>query len=151
MPVFLRIRLSCPVTVSCHCIIVRTHKDCSTSGKQATMGFMQLLLQSTLMAAGTFALGCAPLSISSLSKPRSNASGGGSGVSGAISIFSIGLLISTALSVIIPEGMSVVLSSVQNGREGEGEGEVHEHVEDPHESDIGVWVGGALCAGFLLM
>lgn len=108
------------------------------------MGLVQLVLQSALMAAGTFLLGSAPLAISSLNKPRS------AGVT-AISIFSVGLLISTALSVIIPEGMSVVLSSVQNGREGEGEGEVHEHVEDPHESDIGVWVGAALCAGFLLM
>lgn len=108
------------------------------------MGLIQLVLQSALMAAGTFALGSAPLAVSSLNKPRS------AGVA-AISIFSVGLLISTALSVIIPEGMSVVLSSVQNGKEGEGEGEVHEHVEDPHESDIGVWVGAALCAGFLLM
>lgn len=108
------------------------------------MGLIQLIVQSALMAGGTFLLGSAPLAIPSLNKPRST------GVA-AISIFSVGLLISTALSVIIPEGMSVVLSSVQNGREGEGEGEVHEHVEDPHESAIGTWVGAALCAGFLLM
>ena len=105
------------------------------------MALAELLLQSLLMAAGTFAIGMLPLT---LAKSRTSV-----GSTSGISIFSVGLLVSTSLSVIIPEGVSVLLRSVQNGKEGEGEGEVHEHLGD--SEDIGPWIGAALCAGFLLM
>lgn len=105
------------------------------------MALAELLLQSVLMAAGTFAIGMLPLTFSRSRSALGNTSG--------ISIFSVGLLISTALAVIIPEGVSVVLRSVQSGKEGEGEGEVHEHSGD--SEDIGPWIGAALCSGFLLM
>lgn len=104
------------------------------------MALGELLLESLLMAAGTYAIGTLPL----FAKSRASL-----GSTSGISIFSVGLLVSTSLSVIIPEGVAVVLKSVQAGKEGEGEGEVHEHTGDTE--DIGPWIGAALCAGFLLM
>lgn len=96
------------------------------------------------MGVGTYLVGVIPLS---LSKQRSSFL---SSNAAAVSIFSVGLLISTALSIVIPEGVSIVLKSVQSGKEGEREGEVHEHLEDSNDN-VGGWIGGALVAGFLLM
>ena len=71
--------------------------------------------------------------------------------SSAISIYSISLLIGTALAVIIPEGLAIIQRSAANGKEGQREGEVHEHVGDGNDADVGFWIGLALCSGFLLM
>ena len=108
------------------------------------MAIVQLLVQTLLMGGGTYLVGLIPLSLSKQRSSSINAN------APAISIFSVGLLISTALSIIIPEGVSVVLRSIQSGKEGEREGEVHEHLEDSSD-DIGGWMGAALVAGFVLM
>jgi hypothetical protein len=71
--------------------------------------------------------------------------------SSAVSIYSISLLIGTALAVIIPEGLAIIQRSAANGKEGQREGEVHEHVGDGNDADVGFWIGLALCSGFLLM
>jgi len=133
------------------------------------MGLLQLLLQSCLMAIATFAVACIPLRFSSQGQLRTAApreshaspttTAGSARApwidSRAVSVFSVGLLVSTALSIVIPEGVGVILSSDQTGREGEREGEVHEHLEDgggeEGVSELGTWIGLALCSGFLLM
>lgn len=111
------------------------------------MGLVVLLLQSLVMGVGSFFMGSLPLS---LSKQRDRQTWMHTHAQ-LVSTFSVGVLISTALSVVIPEGVSVVLRSVQSGKEGEREGEVHEHLEDSDEDSVGGWIGLALVAGFLLM
>ena len=121
------------------------------------MGLLQLLLQSSLMGVGTYVLGTLPLTLNA--SKHSQRTGNSSGLTwianvlqpAAISTFSVGLLISTALAVIIPEGVGVVLRSLQSGKEGEREGEVHEHLEDDHDTEISAWIGVALVAGFVFM
>ena len=107
------------------------------------MAFLELLVQSLFMGVGTYLVGSIPVS---LSKQRSSAI---TSHSAALSIFSVGLLISTALAVIIPEGVSVLSRSIQSGKEGEREGEVHEHLDS--DAEVGGWIGAALVAGFVLM
>jgi hypothetical protein len=127
------------------------------------MGLLSLLVQSAIMSAGTYGVGVIPLSIHHQRHHAATSSTPSSGESSSswiarlvhgplVSTFSVGLLVSTALCVIIPEGVAVMVRSVQSGKEGEREGEVHEHVDDGDDlHSVGTWIGLALVLGFLLM
>ncbi|GAA5968739.1 hypothetical protein JCM11641_000715 [Rhodosporidiobolus odoratus] len=61
----------------------------------------------------------------------------------ATSLYSTGLLVGAALTVVIPEGVTAVFEASEHGGEdGEGDGAHHENAG---------WIGAALLAGFVLM
>lgn len=112
------------------------------------------------MAGGTFAIGSLALGLAGSTSTSSKGSGISPGYRSnpsnilnlqSITVFSVGLIVSTALAVVIPEGVEVLLRSIQTGKEGEGEGEAHEHYQDSEHNGISGYVGLALCSGFLLM
>lgn len=139
------------------------------------MGLLQLIFQSCLMAGCTYAVSLVPLLFYHRPRHGNNPAGASASryshastpysllstasetwlSSKSISVFSVGLLVSTAMAVILPEGVAVLWASTQTGREGEREGEVHEHLEDGADEGgvvhLGSWIGLALCSGFLLM
>ncbi|BGP15800.1 hypothetical protein JCM10213_005718 [Rhodosporidiobolus nylandii] len=61
----------------------------------------------------------------------------------SVNLFSVGLLVGAALTIVIPEGVAAVFeASEHGGEEGEGDGR--------HHGNAG-WIGAALLAGFILM
>lgn len=96
------------------------------------MGFLRLLVLSTLMLGSTLLASFFPLYYHfSPSRLR------------LISIFSTGLLIGSALGIIIPEGVEAVYGSRPEAPDA------HEHGHD--HSEMASWVGAGLLAGFLVM
>ncbi|WAQ85985.1 hypothetical protein PtA15_6A615 [Puccinia triticina] len=106
------------------------------------MAFLQLFILVTVMAITTFFLGSLPLSLSTtLSPVRFH----------QLSIFSVGLLIGAALTIVIPEGIDTIYNSAVSAAPPPALTPA-EAVPDPspthhHHSTIGL----ALMGGFMLM
>lgn len=92
------------------------------------MGFLQLLLLSSLMFLSTLLASFAPIFLD-LSRAKLD----------IVSTFSNGILIGSALSIVIPEGVAAVYGSIHSGSN---------HGE---EEEVSGWIGMALLAGFILM
>ncbi|PLW08268.1 hypothetical protein PCASD_24907 [Puccinia coronata f. sp. avenae] len=74
----------------------------TTTTNTETMAFLQLFVLLTIMFISTFVLGSLPLSLSTTLSPiRFH----------QLSIFSVGLLIGAALTIVIPEGIDTIYSS----------------------------------------
>jgi len=96
------------------------------------MAFLQLLVLVSVMFLSTFIIGSLPLSLSAALAPARFHQ---------VSIFSIGLLIGAALTIVIPEGIDTIYSSTPPQ-------DFHDpHPSHHHHSAVGL----ALMAGFLLM
>jgi len=96
------------------------------------MAFLQLLVLVSVMFLSTFIIGSLPLSLSAALAPTRFHQ---------VSIFSIGLLIGAALTIVIPEGIDTIYSSTPPQ-------DFHDpHPSHHHHSAVGL----ALMAGFLLM
>ncbi|KAA1101283.1 hypothetical protein PGT21_015529 [Puccinia graminis f. sp. tritici] len=111
------------------------------------MAFLQLFILVTVMFISTFILGSLPLSLSTtLSPTRFH----------QLSIFSVGLLIGAALTIVIPEGIDTIYSSSEASSSGLRANQTdtspqpiisHEPQLRHHHTTIGL----ALMGGFMLM
>ena len=119
------------------------------SDSQLTMGLLGLLVESLLMAVATYSCALCPLM---LAGERGHRSILGLDID-AVSTLSVGMLVSTAFSIVLPEGIAVLLRSLSARSVDEQDGGVHEHLDDSadHQSGLAGYVGIALCAGFVLM
>ncbi|GAA5957991.1 hypothetical protein JCM21900_004739 [Sporobolomyces salmonicolor] len=102
------------------------------------MGFARLVLLSFLMLVSTLLASFSPLYLKLSPKTVQ-----------AVSIYSTGLLVGAALTVVIPEGVATVFMNAQSGDEHhDDDGEEHRQGEFETSSH---WVGVALLGGFILM
>ncbi|GAA5868788.1 hypothetical protein JCM1840_005117 [Sporobolomyces johnsonii] len=97
------------------------------------MGFARLVLLSFLMLVSTLLASFSPLYLN-LSRKTVQ----------AVSIYSTGLLVGAALTVVIPEGVATVFRNAQPRDD-------HHHGDDHAFETSSHWVGAALLGGFILM
>ncbi|GHJ89579.1 hypothetical protein NliqN6_5981 [Naganishia liquefaciens] len=106
------------------------------------MAFSLLLAQACATFAASFIVGYLPLILRSFTtRHEQQGDPEGGKVLRAVSVVGMGLLVGSALTIIIPEGVSTLLGSLPE--EGRGDGGAGERATR--------WMGGALLAGFGLM